>query len=111
MDASSFEAGGVVQSSTAAWIVSFMDGLECPSCKATCTNLQRLSASLRGLPVEVGIVDCSMVDNKNFCYRDNELPPPPHRPLTKMYRSGPKNLTDEVELGELLYPPADIEPH
>merc|ERR1712194_225362 len=53
-----FEAGGLVTQSESMWIVTFMDGLECPACKSASTNLLRLSASLRGLPVEVGVVDC-----------------------------------------------------
>lgn len=73
--------------------------------------MQRLSASLRGLPVEVGIVDCALPQHKDFCYQDHQLPPPPHRPITKLWRAGFKNLTDEMEMGEMLYPPADLEPH
>lgn len=67
---SSFTSPGIVADSGAMWVVSFIDGRECPSCKATCTNLQRLSASLRGLPVEIGAVDCSLPENRDFCYKD-----------------------------------------
>mmetsp|Transcript_145438 Transcript_145438/g.466073 ORF Transcript_145438/g.466073 Transcript_145438/m.466073 type:complete len:797 (-) Transcript_145438:57-2447(-) len=108
---SSFAPGGAVADSESMWIVAFMDGLECPACKATSTNLLRLSASFRGLPVEVGIVDCSLPEQRSFCYEEHEVPQPPHRPLTKAWRVGPKNASETPEPGEVLYGPGDLEPH
>jgi len=111
LNRSSFGPGGVVATSSAMWVVAFLDGRECPSCKAACTNLLRLSASLRGLPVEVGAVDCSLPEQRAFCYEDHGVPPPPHRPLVKAWRAGSKNLTESAEPGEVLYSPSDLEPH
>lgn len=106
-----FEAGGLVADSDAMWVVAFLDGRECPSCKAHCTNLLRLSASLRGLPAEVGAVDCSLPAHRAFCYEDHEVPVPPHRPVVKAFRSGAKNRTESPEAGEVLYAGAELEPH
>jgi len=107
----SFTPGGNVADSSAMWVVAFIDGRECASCKATCTNILRLSASLAGLPVETGVVDCSLPEHQNFCYEEHEVPKPPHRPLTKAWRAGIKNRTDGPDKGELLYGVADLEPH
>eukprot|EP00930_Biecheleria_cincta_P091064 TRINITY_DN8056_c0_g1_i1.p1 TRINITY_DN8056_c0_g1~~TRINITY_DN8056_c0_g1_i1.p1 ORF type:complete len:899 (-),score=157.83 TRINITY_DN8056_c0_g1_i1:432-3101(-) len=111
LERASFEPGGIVADSEEMWIVAFMDGYECPACKATSTNLLRLSASLRGLPVKVGTVDCSHPKQQEFCYTEHEVPQPPHRPLAKAWRSGVKNATGKSEPGEVLYGAADLEPH
>lgn len=111
LDSHSFLRGGIVAESASMWLAVFLDGRECPPCKAACSNLMRLSASLRGLPVEVGIVDCSLPELEDFCYVDHAIPTPPHRPVTKVWRSGAKNITDAPESGEVLYSPADLEPH
>mmetsp|Transcript_129365 Transcript_129365/g.235081 ORF Transcript_129365/g.235081 Transcript_129365/m.235081 type:complete len:954 (-) Transcript_129365:48-2909(-) len=102
-----------VADSNEMWIVSFMDGRECPTCKAASTNLLRLSAALRKeeLPIKVGTVDCSVKEHHKFCYKDHGLPTPPHRPMTKAWRTGIKNPEGLMSLGEVLYGPADVEPH
>ena len=50
--------------SEAMWVVMFSDGLVCSQCRTAKTNMMRLSAGLRGLPVRVGIVDCEEPENK-----------------------------------------------
>eukprot|EP00931_Biecheleriopsis_adriatica_P106016 TRINITY_DN80533_c0_g1_i1.p1 TRINITY_DN80533_c0_g1~~TRINITY_DN80533_c0_g1_i1.p1 ORF type:complete len:885 (+),score=159.09 TRINITY_DN80533_c0_g1_i1:33-2687(+) len=111
LDGTSFDQGGVLADSEAMWVVAFTDGFECAACKATSTNLLRLSASLRGLPVQVGTVDCSLPKQNRFCYQEHEVPQPPHRPLVKAWRMGIKNASGRAEPGEVLYGPADLEPH
>ena len=53
ISASSFNENGTVGNSTDAWVVMFTDGLDCGPCKTAKTNLMRLAASMRGLPVQV----------------------------------------------------------
>ena len=112
LDAESF--GATVLRSESAWVVMFSDGLVCSQCRTAKTNLMRLSASLRGLPVGVGLIDCEQPSNRALCYETHALPPSPHRPQLKMWRSGDKRPDDErapAALGELLYNPNLLESH
>ena len=113
LDAGSF--GGAVLHSEAAWLVMFSDGLVCSQCRTAKTNLMRLSASLRGLPVGVGLVDCEQEHNRRLCYTTHQLPPTPHRPLLKVWRSGDKRADTAPDaaaaLGEPLYNANLLESH
>ena len=62
LDAGSFDA--TVLRSERAWLVMFSDGLVCSQCRTAKTNLMRLSASLRGLPVGLGIVVVVLADDE-----------------------------------------------
>ena len=112
LDAGSFDA--TVLRSERAWLVMFSDGLVCSQCRTAKTNLMRLSASLRGMPVGVGLVDCEQPANRELCYETHALPPSPHRPQLKMWRSGDKRPDDDgapSAKGELLYNPNQLESH
>ena len=98
----------VVFNSTDFWVVMFSDGLVCSQCRTAKTNMMRLSAGLRGMPVRVGIVDCEQPRNKAYCYEHHDLPPPPHRPQVRAWSSGPKREDDK---GEQLYNVNMLEPH
>lgn len=104
LNAESFESK--VMTSTKFWAVLYSDGFECGPCRSAKTNMMRLSASLTGL-VSVGVVDCSLAKNKDLCHL-HQIPPPPHSPQVKAFRSGPKAPND---LGEQLFDYNSIEPH
>lgn len=89
---------GLVVNSTQAWVVMFTDGVECSTCRTAKTNLMRLAASLTGLPVRVGLVDCEQPFQKDFCYSTHALPTPPHRPVLKLWGAGKKHLQDKGEV-------------
>ncbi len=99
-----------VLNSTSFWIVSFLDGLECSSCKTTITNMLRLGAALRGM-ANIGIVDCSMEESNAFCYNMQSIPKPPHAAIVKVWGKGPKNHLELSNKGEMLYNSNEIEPH
>ena len=113
LDAASF--GGAVLRGSLFWVVMFTDGLVCSQCRTAATNLMRLSASLRGLPVGVGLVDCEQPRNAQLCYHTHQLPPPPHRPLLKVWRSGDKRADSApaaaAAMGEPLYNANLLESH
>ena len=119
----------VVLNSTDLWVVAFMDGVVCAQCRMAKTNMMRLSAGLRGMPVRIAIVDCEQPENQDFCYEKHGLPQPPHRPQVKAW---PRSSGSKVELyededtgnlrvkdgqqesairGELLYNVNMLEPH
>lgn len=98
-------------------VAMFTDGLACTPCRVAMTNLLRLSAGLRGLPVKVGVVDCSIPINRHLCYVEHKVPRPPHRPVFWMWRtgrdegapSGPNSAA--AKPGEALWQSSDVEPH
>eukprot|EP00927_Polykrikos_kofoidii_P049404 TRINITY_DN43467_c0_g1_i1.p1 TRINITY_DN43467_c0_g1~~TRINITY_DN43467_c0_g1_i1.p1 ORF type:complete len:767 (-),score=85.46 TRINITY_DN43467_c0_g1_i1:104-2404(-) len=97
---------GIVLNSTAMWVVLFSDGLECAPCKTGKSNLMRLSASLRSLPVSCGVVDCAV--HRSFCHKTHDVPPSPFRPLLKIWPRGPKV---KGALGSQLLGSHELEPH
>ena len=101
-----------VLNSTDFFVVCFLDGLECSSCKTAKTNMLRLSAGLRGL-ARVGVVDCAMPGgvNKEFCYEHQELPRAPHAAVVRAWRRGNKTDLRPTNKGELLYNANEIEAH
>ena len=67
----------------------------------------RLSASLRGLPVGVGYVDCEQPTNSAFCRSSHGIPERPHAPEFHAWpRGGAK-----PPRGETLFAPSQIEAH
>ena len=87
-----------VQDEERAWVVLYTDGLACAPCRTAKTNLMRLSASLRALPVGVGYVDCEAPGNRQLCAATG-LPAPPHAPEWRGFGRGAKWRGD----GEILF--------
>jgi len=102
LNADSFET--TVLSSNQFWVIGFLDGVDCGSCKTAKTNILRLSAGLRGI-AQVGLFNCQgSNENRSFC-RKLGLPEPPHNPQVWAWKHGSKTS------GEMLYNPNEIEPH
>ena len=108
LNASNFPT--LVLNSTDFWVVGFMDGLECSSCKTAVTNMLRLGAALQGI-AKVGIVDCSIPRQHSFCYQIQNIPTPPHAAIVKAWRKGPKYDLSPSNRGEMLYNANELEPH
>ena len=67
----------------------YSDGLACAPCRTAKTNLMKLSASLKALPVGVGFIDCEAPGNRPLC-RSAGLPAPPHAPEWRGFGKGAK---------------------
>jgi hypothetical protein len=108
MKPASFVSGGELFDSKSMWVVAFVAEPESPRSKATIAELLRISYKLRGLPVEVGFIDCSLPFMRDVCTKDFGVPLPSHRPFVKMWPSGDKReIANLTRVGEVLYPPAE----
>ena len=105
LDASSFEAAVLADAERRAWVVLFTDGLTCAPCRTALTNLMRLSASLRGLPVGIGYVDCS--EDAAFCRTAHGLP---ERPFAPEFHGWPRGGSKPAK-GDVLFRSSQIEAH
>lgn len=100
----------VLDDARRAWVVLFSDGLACAPCRTARTNLLRLSASLAGLPVGLGIVDCEEPSNGAFCREEHGMPERPHGPAFLAWPRGLKRRGGSTR-GEALFSAEQIEPH
>jgi len=98
---------GSLVNSTELWVVLLIDGMECPTCRNAKTNLLRLSASMVGLPVSCGVVDCTL--HRDFCHGSQEVPASPFRPVLRLWPRGPKRHADVRGLD--VFSPDELEPH
>ena len=103
IDAAEFDSA--VMEDERAWVVLYTDGLTCAPCRAAKTNLMRLSASLEGLPVGVGYVDCEAPTSRALC-REAGLPERPHAPEWRGYGRGAHTMR---RAGEPLFNEAQID--
>uniref|UniRef100_A0A0G4HSR6 J domain-containing protein n=1 Tax=Chromera velia CCMP2878 TaxID=1169474 RepID=A0A0G4HSR6_9ALVE len=93
-------------------MVLFFDSLECGPCKVGMTNLRRLAASLRGLPVSIGAVNCEASEElHSLCYETLQLSAPPHRPHLRAWPAGTIEEKAHRPEGTELYNPNELEPH
>ena len=99
-----------VLNTTEFWVVCFLDGLDCSSCKTASTNMLRLGAALNGM-ARIGIVDCSEESEHDFCYSNQEIPRAPHPAIVKVWGKGEKHDTELSNKGETLYNSNELEPH
>ena len=67
----------------------------------------RLSASLQGLPVGVGVVDCERPTNVVFCRTTHGMPERPHAPEFKAWPRG----TKPAGRGQALFDASTLEAH
>lgn len=101
----------VIDDEQRAWIVLFTDGFACAPCRTARTNLLRLSASLRGLPVGIGVVDCERPTNVAYCRQVHKMPERPHAPAFLAWPRGPKRRGGDLEGEPLVAPGDEIESH
>lgn len=99
-----------VVNSTEFWVVCFLDGLECSSCKTASTNMLRLGAALKGM-ARIGLVDCSRKEETEFCYQKQGIPHAPHPAVVKVWGRGEKYDQSDSNQGEVLYNSNELEPH
>ena len=97
----------VIDDDKRAWVVLFTDGVACAPCRSALTNAMRLSASLRGLPVGVGYVDCEAPSAQQLCEQQG-LPQRPHAPEWLAWPRGPKAA---LARGDALFDAGQMEPH
>lgn len=84
----------------------FTDGQTCAPCRTAKTNLMRLSASLRGLPVGLGVVDCERPKNVHYCRTAHRLP---ERPFGPEFHGWPRGV--KPSRGQALFSGSQIEAH
>jgi len=105
-----FRPGGLVANSSAMWAIAFLENPESPHCKAISRGLLRLSAALSRFNVEVGSVDCSLLELSRICYEEQEVPAHQRRTLLKVWPAGAKNVTEDfVKGGEVLPVPDEVD--
>ena len=97
----------VVEDERRAWVVLFTDGIACAPCRSAFTNAMRLSASVRGLPVAVGYVDCEIPSAQRLC-EQHGLPQRPHAPEWRAWPRGGKAASPR---GDALFDDPEMEPH
>lgn len=90
-------------------LILCVDIAESGPAKTARTNLLRLAASVGSSRAVARLIDCDVEDAKGsaLCARLG-LPSPPFAPVLRVFRSGDKS---EKDVGEVLYSPAEVEPH
>lgn len=106
-----FRPSGILSNSSAMWIIAFLENPESSHGKAISRGLLRLSASLSIFNIEVGSVDCSVLEMSEVCQKDQEvyfgMPVQKRRSLIKVWPAGPKNVTDDFVRGGQVLPIPD----
>jgi hypothetical protein len=101
----------LVLASNSLWFLVFTDGVYCGACRTAMTNALRLSSSVAGV-AKVGVVNCEDEQTQYLCYERVKLPPPPHSPQVRIFKSGPKDhASSPGYTGEVLYNANEMQPH